>query len=79
MLPISGQLPSPKSGWVFQMSIPPNRVDVITDIDGVLFDKAWSGREMIEIEGIRIPILEKSLLLVDMQALDRPKDQLDVF
>ena len=32
-------------GTVFQVGVAPNRVDVITGIDAVSFDEAWSRRE----------------------------------
>ena len=32
-------------GVVFQMGVAPNRVDVLTAIDGVSFEEAWTRRE----------------------------------
>jgi hypothetical protein len=29
---------------VFQIGIPPNRIDIVTSIDGVTFDEAWPER-----------------------------------
>jgi len=31
-------------GRILQMGVPPNRVDLMTSIDGVDFDEVWSGR-----------------------------------
>jgi hypothetical protein len=31
-------------GSVVQLGVPPNRVDLVTAIDGVSFDEAWAGR-----------------------------------
>ena len=31
-------------GIVFQIGIPPNRIDILTSIDGVQFDEAWAAR-----------------------------------
>jgi len=33
-----------KQGTVFQIGVPPLRIDVITSIDGVSFDEAWPAR-----------------------------------
>ena len=33
-----------RPGVVFQIGVPPNRIDIVTSIEGVLFDEAWPGR-----------------------------------
>ena len=33
-----------RAGLIVQLGVPPNRVDVMTSIDGVTFDDAWAGR-----------------------------------
>jgi hypothetical protein len=33
-----------KAGSIVQLGVPPNRVDLMTSIDGVTFDEAWAGR-----------------------------------
>ncbi len=32
------------AGQVIQLGLPPNRIDLLTVIDGVSFDEAWAGR-----------------------------------
>ena len=39
---------------IFQMGLPPIRVDVITDIDGVEFAEAWPDRLEILFGGCRL-------------------------
>ena len=34
-----------RPGLVFQIGVAPNRIDVLTAIDGVTFDDAWSDRQ----------------------------------
>ncbi len=63
---------------VFQIGLPPNRIDVITDIDGVEFSDAWPGRSMVFAEGLEIPLIEKVLLLKNKKASGRPKDKPDI-
>lgn len=63
---------------VFQIGLPPNRIDIVTDIDGVEFAEAWPGREKISVEGLQIPLIEKALLLANKKASGRPKDQPDI-
>ena len=63
---------------VFQIGVPPARIDVITDIDGVDFSEAWPGRKFVSVNGLEIPLLEKALLLANKKASGRPKDLPDI-
>lgn len=65
-------------GTVFQMGLPPNRIDIITKIDGVEGDDAWGDAEFVEIYGLRVPLIGKRHLLLNKKATGRPKDQIDV-
>lgn len=65
-------------GTVFQIGLPPNRIDVITDIAGVDFDTAWPGRKIISHQGLVLPLLEKALLLANKKAMARLKDLNDI-
>lgn len=65
-------------GMVFQMGLPPSRIDIITEIDGVEFEEAWKKRNTIEYKESLIPLIDKHLLLVNKKATGRPKDLNDV-
>src|SRR5688572_16238524 len=41
-------------GIVYQIGLPPSRIDVLTAITGVTFDEAWSSRESVDLEGSAI-------------------------
>ena len=66
------------SGVVFQFGIPPNRIDLLNDIDGVSFDDAWPRRTEVMIgDGAdRIPLSYIGLddLIVNKRVSGRPKD-----
>ena len=64
-------------GMVFQMGLVPSRIDVITQIDGVEFEEAWKDRKSVEIQGLQIPIIGKSQLLINKKSTGRPKDRND--
>jgi hypothetical protein len=66
------------SGIVFQVGVVPNRIDIITAIDGVNFDEAKTECKIVEIEGLEIPVISRSHLLKNKKATGRPKDQADV-
>jgi len=65
-------------GTVFQIGLPPNRIDIISDIAGVDFETAWPGRNIISSNGLLLPLLEKSLLLTNKKAMRRLKDLSDI-
>ena len=65
-------------GMVFQMGIPPNRIDVINKVNGIDFEEAWLNREFVEIYDLKIPIVAKPELLKNKRAMNRPKDLADI-
>jgi Nucleotidyl transferase of unknown function (DUF2204) len=64
-------------GMVFQIGMIPNRIDVITQIDGVEFEDAWKEHKTVEIDGLQIPIIGKIQLLINKKSTGRPKDNID--
>ena len=66
-----------EEGIVFQIGVAPRRIDIITKIDGVDFNKAYSDKQKMEIEGIKIPFLSKENLIKNKESTGREKDQLD--
>ncbi len=65
-------------GVVFQMGLPPVRIDLLTAIDGVSFDDAWASHMVVERDDLRIPVLGRETLLRNKRASGRPKDLADV-
>jgi predicted nucleotidyltransferase len=65
-------------GTVYQIGVPPSRIDILTSISGVTFEQAWARRLTVEIEGISVPILGKEEFIVNKRAVGRPKDLSDL-
>jgi hypothetical protein len=63
---------------VFQMGLPPRRIDILTSITGVEFTEAWPHRVEGTYGGVRFPLIGRAALLKNKRALGRPKDLLDV-
>jgi hypothetical protein len=63
---------------VFQIGVAPCRIDILTSIDGVQFDEAWSSREVIEVEGLTIGVIGRSHLIRNKKIVGRPQDIVDV-
>lgn len=63
---------------VIMLGRPPKRIDLITDIDGLSFEDAWSHRETEEIDGIKINFISLKDLIQNKKSTGREKDALDV-
>lgn len=67
-----------RPGVVYQIGLPPKRIDVLTQISGVLFDEAWDSRLVVDVDGVRFAVLGRDALLKNKRASGRTKDLLDV-
>lgn len=63
---------------VFQIGIPPGRIDILTELSGVNFDAAWANRMTVEIDGVKFSIIGRSDLIANKRATGRPKDIADL-
>lgn len=67
-----------KEDVVFQIGIEPNRIDVLTAIDGVPFDRAWGSRASAPYGDERMWVIGVDELIVNKRAAARERDLLDV-
>lgn len=65
-------------GIVYQIGLPPRRVDILSDISGVSFDEAWKSRVMADLEGFPVAFLGREALIANKRAAGRLKDLADV-
>jgi hypothetical protein len=65
---------SPEAGIVFQMGLPPCRVDILTEISGVTFDEAWPNRIVNDYGGMHYPVIGRLDLIRNKRAAGRPDD-----
>jgi uncharacterized nucleotidyltransferase DUF6036 len=65
-------------GLIFQLGVPPVRIDIITSIDGVEFPPAWADRIEVNLDGLRVPVLSRQHLMVNKRATGRLQDLADV-
>jgi hypothetical protein len=64
-------------GNVYQIGLPPRRIDILTAISGVTFDEAWKSRVEAQLGGRTIAILGRDALILNKRATGRDKDLLD--
>jgi hypothetical protein len=65
-------------GNVYQVGLPPRRIDLMTGLSGIDFDEAWASRVVIEVEGMEIPFLGLEALRRNKKATGRDKDLVDL-
>ena len=63
---------------IFQIGVAPNRIDVITSIDGVTFSEAWEARATTRYGDESIHVIGREHLIQNKRAVGRPQDLLDV-
>ncbi len=64
-------------GIILQIGVAPRRIDIITKISGLTYDEASMGKEIIDIEGLRVPVISKQNLIKNKLATGRDKDLID--
>src|ERR1041384_2989858 len=62
---------------IVQFGVVPDRVDIITSIEGVAFGDAWPARLSVPMDGIPVPVLGREHLLRNRRGAGRPKDIAD--
>lgn len=63
---------------VFQIGVPPGRVDILSGVTGIEFDEAWESRIPLTLGGVATQAIGFEALLKNKLAAGRPKDLADV-
>ena len=64
--------------YVIEIGREPRKIQVLTGIDGVLFETAWKNRVIVSMNGMNLKFLGKEDLIANKRAVGRPKDQIDL-
>jgi hypothetical protein len=67
-----------RPGTVYQLGLPPRRIDLMTSISGVDFDAAWASHLARDLGSRLIPFLGRTELIRNKRASGRAKDLADV-
>lgn len=67
-----------KTGTIFQIGIPPLRIDIITEIDGVKFEEAWPARFLTSLGGVPAFVISRQHLITNKKTAARLQDLADV-
>jgi len=64
-------------GRIIQLGVPPLRIDLINEIEGVAFSEAWNGKITAEYGGESINVIGKLDLIRNKKMTGREQDLLD--
>ncbi len=67
-----------RPGYVIQLGYPPNRIDLLTDIDGVDFESCFESKVEVPIEGIIVNFIDLENLKKNKKASGRLQDLADL-
>ena len=67
-----------QTGTILQIGIPPLRIDIITEIDGVNFEDAWPARFQTSLGGVPVFVISREHLITNKKAAARLQDLADV-
>ena len=65
-------------GLIFQIGVPPVRIDIINAIEGVDFADAWPDRINVRLGDQTVPVLSRRHLIINKKAAGRLQDLADV-
>lgn len=65
-------------GDVYQMGVPPVRIDLLTGVSGLDFDSAWANRVPTHLGALVVPVLGLADLITNKRASGRVKDLQDL-
>jgi hypothetical protein len=63
---------------VYQIGLPPRRIDLLTSLTGISFAEAWPNRILTSIEALSVPFIGKDALIRNKRALGRAQDIADL-
>jgi hypothetical protein len=67
-----------RPGIVFQMGLPPLRIDVLTELSGLTFDEAWPGRTPANFGPVAVNVIGREAFIKNKRATGRPRDLGDI-
>ena len=67
-----------KSGQVIQLGYPPNRIDLLTTIDGASFEDCYPHRLEVRVDGVIVNFIDLDNLKRNKEASGRLQDLADL-
>ena len=67
-----------RPGVVYQIGLPPARIDILTELTGLAFAEAWTERMRHPFGEVEVDFIGRSSLIRNKRATGRPKDLVDI-
>ncbi|MBA3296334.1 MAG: hypothetical protein H0U19_05310 [Acidobacteria bacterium] len=67
-----------RPGIVFQMGLPPLRIDILTELTALTFEEAWPGRTSADFGSVMVDVLGREDFIKNKRATGRARDLGDV-
>lgn len=67
-----------KKGNIIQLGYPPNRIDLLTEITGLVFDKCYPDKVEVVIDGVMLNFIDIINLKANKKATGRHQDLADL-
>ncbi|MEW6321973.1 MAG: hypothetical protein AB1635_12920 [Acidobacteriota bacterium] len=67
-----------RPGVVFQIGVPPGRIDILTELTGLTFDEAWPDRESGRFGDLTVDFLGREAFVRNKKATGRLQDLADI-
>ena len=67
-----------RPGIVFQIGLPPGRIDILTDLTGLSFEEAWAHREPGKFGDLTVDFIGRDAFIRNKRATGRMKDLGDI-
>lgn len=67
-----------RPGVVFQMGVPPGRIDILTELTGLHFEDAWATRERGAFGDLAVDFIGRDAFILNKRETGRTKDLGDI-
>jgi hypothetical protein len=67
-----------RAGIVYQIGLPPGRIDLLTELTGVTFAEAWPDRQRGRFGDIDVDFIGRAAFIRNKKATGRPRDLGDI-
>ena len=65
-------------GYVYQIGLPPRRIDILTQVSGLSFEDVWETKVGMVVGDVKVFFIGREAMITNKRASGRTKDLVDV-